>query len=287
MINKISTLAVLSSAVALSGIGCTKDKQEGLSSVETSIKMRGTTVPGLVASSQKPLFLEELFFPKANAYTALSMEDSQGNVVNLSQAWMVVTDVEFEVDDDNLPEGVEDLEFEELPGPYGVDLLSSEPLSFGQIALPDLAYRNLNMRLQAAETTFAGAPAGLSGNCIYLAGTVGTNDFEFQADEDDHYEVTGPSGFNPAEGQDLLIVVNLADLFKKIDMSALPDGAVINSTNRFPGSNLCPSIKESADDIYECITRGLGKQSLIGNDEDDDGDLDEGEVEHDDEEDEE
>jgi len=121
------------------------------------------------------------------------------------------------------------------------------------------------MKFEATQSALpAGAPAGLANNSIYIAGTIGGNNFTFQLDDGTEIQIAGPNGFQPGENSDLLVEVQIANIFKQIDMSSIANNEVIDHNHRHVGSNLCLSIDATANDLYTCIRKGLEKHADFG-----------------------
>ncbi len=239
--------------------------------VSASLKMTGSASSATVVQNDSKGFLS-LLMGKAYALIPTSIQDSTGLSISLSSAWTVVDEIEFKSSETT---SAEDSEMEvEFHGPYAVDLLSTAPLTLDtqNIAVKDI--RRIKMKLQAASTLPAGAPAGLLNNSIYLAGTVGGNSFVVQMDDGTEMQIGGPTAFQPAQGSDLLVEIQLANIFKQINMSTVANGEVIDHTNRHTGANLCNSIDASATDIYTCIRKGLELRANFGVDQDNDDALD-------------
>ena len=133
------------------------------------------------------------------------------------------------------------------------------------------------MKLHKTEGTApAAAPVGIDGNSIYVNGAVGANNFTVQMDDNTEFEIGGPTAVSASNGGDLLVQINLADVFKQIDLSGVTNNEVISSSSRHSGSNLCASIDASANDIYTCIRKGLEKHADFGEDRNGDDSLESG-----------
>ena len=201
------------------------------------------------------------------------MVDSNASSVVLSAAWVSIKDIEFEAEetaDANEVDG-EEIEF---AGPYFVDLLSTSPLPFDTDLIAEAAYKRIKMKFHASSSALpTGVPAQLAGNSIYLAGTVGANNFTFQLDDSTEINVGGANSITPTEGSSLLVEVNLANVFKQISLASVTNNEIIDKTNRHAGINLCPSIDPSSNDLYTCLRKGLEKHCDFGKDENGDDDL--------------
>ena len=119
----------------------------------------------------------------------------------------------------------------------------------------------------------SGAPSQLSSNSIYLVGVVGARNFTFQLNDSTEINIGGANPVLPVDGGSLLIEVNLANIFKQINLSTVTNNELISASARHAGTNLCIAIDPSASDIYTCIRKGLEKHANFGKDSDGNGDL--------------
>jgi hypothetical protein len=252
--------------------GCSTEKS-ATDLVNANLMMTGSGQAATVAQLSWPERLYNLLLPKAFAFTPASLEDASGTAMTLSEAWVLIEQIEFETEE---VAGVDETDGDEVefPGPYAVDLLSSSPIALDTQAIVAADYRRIKMKLHKAETAVTGAPLQLVNNSIYFAGTVGANSFTYESDDTTEIEISGPDPVLPADGATLLIQIQLANIFKQIDLSGLPNGAAISNSNRYNGVSLCPDIDASANDVYTCIRNGLRQHADWGEDLDDDHDLD-------------
>ncbi len=280
------TLLSLAALVAINA--CSESNETKYVSVPFKMTASGTA-PTVAKLTNFEKILE-FILPSSYAFMPTSMVDSTGLVVSLTDAWVMVESVEFEAlefaDADELAEEeaeeneladneTDDDDDEEFSGPYAVNLLSVTPSVLDTQLIPQVPFKRIEMKLHAADVAVSGAPAGLLHNSIYIAGSIGVNTFSFESDEETEIEINGPHAVVPVDGQGIVIEIKLANLFKQIDLSGLPNGAIISSASRYAGVSLCPAIDESAEDVYTCIRKGLEKEADCGSDSDDDGDLDE------------
>lgn len=216
--------------------------------------------------------LFSLFVPSAIALTPPPLLDANNQSVSLSEAWVVIKEIEFEAQE--LPDGTEtDGDEVEFQGPYFVDLLSVAPISFGDSAIPATGIRRVKMKLHEADSLPAAAPVGLTSKSIYFNGTVNGFAFSYAADDSTELEIAGPNPIVPSSSKDMLIVIKMADLFRRIDLSSIAAPTDIHTGNRVNAVNPCPLIDASATDLYTCFRKGLSSESSFGND-DGDKDLD-------------
>jgi hypothetical protein len=271
----MTTMIVMSAFIS----GCSKTDSSSTvnsgSTVTTGFAITGSGQNATVAQSQmQKLF--NMFIPSAIALPPPALEDANALTVTLTDAWIVIKELEFKSDEVAGEEEVdgEEIEFE---GPYFVDLLTATPESFGDGNLPAGGIKRIKMQLHEAEsgTLPAEAPADLDGKSIYLAGTVNGNNFTYAADDSTEFEIAGPTAVTPDASSNMLAVIRIADLFKKIDLSAITGTTNIDSGNRVTAVGACPSIDPEADDLYTCFRKGLETEADFGKDDGGDMDLDE------------
>ncbi len=261
MLVAVATLSTLN-------VGCAPKKGK---LVAASFKMTSSSSTSTVAANEKPGFLRMLM-QEAQAFMPSALRDSTGLTITLTDSWAVLKEVEFKSEEVN---GVEDSEIEvEFVGPYVINLLSNTPLVLDTQMISEKPIRRIKMKFHKTTVLPTGAPAGLNNNSIFLTGTVGANNFTFQMDDSTEIQIFGPSAFSPGQGSELLVEIQLANIFKQINMAGVTNGMVITAAARGPGANLCPSIDASAADLYTCMRKGLAKHSNLGMDNDKDGDLD-------------
>lgn len=238
--------------------------------VTTSLSMTGSGQPAVARSNTQRFF--SLFMNSAFALTPPALVDSTGLNVDLNEAWVVIKEIEFESEETS-GESEEDGDEIEFHGPFFVDLLSDAPLSFGEASLPAKGIRRVKMKLHEAESLPANVPAELNSKSIYFSGTINGVAFTYAADDSTKFEIGGSNPIIPNSSQDLLIVVRMADLFKKINLSSISSSTDIHAGNRVTVSNPCPLIDPMATNLYTCFRKGLSHQANLGKD-DGDKDLD-------------
>lgn len=268
MKNLIQTVAT---GIALSAlvVGCNaKPSNSSAGVITTGLTMTGSGAPA-VAQSEVQKFLS-VFVSSAVALSPPPMVDSTSLVVNLSEAWVVIKEIEFESQE--LPGASEsDGDEVEFTGPFFVDLLSNAPLSFGDAQIPEVGLRRIKMKLHKTATIPTIAPLGLANNSIYMRGTINSVAFSYAADDSTEIEIGGPKPVVPSTAKDMLVEIKTATIFKKINLSSITVSTNISATNRVTVSNPCPLIEASATDLYTCFRKGFAKEANFGND---DGDFD-------------
>lgn len=242
------------------------------SSVSSNLKMTGSSKAATVAL-QNPQGLIGLFLNQANAFVSPGIVDSTSSSVNLTNAWVVIKNVEFESAETREVGEVDGTEVS-FKGPYYVDLLSNSPVVLDTQSVADIPYKRIKMKLEASNSSPpAGTPSALASNSIYLQGSVGGNNFTFQLDDGTELSIAGANPVVPTSGANLLIEVNLGNIFKQINLSSITNNEIIDHSNRHAGTNLCPSIDPSAGDLYTCIRKGLETHADFGEDQDKNDDL--------------
>lgn len=269
-IETVLMAAVATTAVSIV-VGCSSQKDAP--QVTTSFSMTGSGSAATVAQTTILRKLWDMILPSSYAFVPASMLDSSGATVVLNEAWIMIKEIEFEVDEDAGNDEV-DGEGVEFAGPYAVDLLTTAPTALDSQPIPQLPYKRIKMKLHKAESAVTGAPAGLLNNSIYFSGTVGANSFTYESDDTTEFEIGGANAVLPTDGGAILVQIQLANVIKQIDLSGLPNGATVSASSRYAGSNLCPSIDASANDVYTCFRNGLSKHANWGCDQDGDDDLD-------------
>lgn len=269
-----NVLKTVIAGVATISMGCAKNSDTP--TVTTSLVMTGSGQASTLAKYKIQHPWLSMFMPSAVALTPPALVDSQNATVNLTKAWIVIKEIEFKATETADAAESADVEFQ---GPYYVDLLSAAPSSLGSAEVPAATYRRIKMKLEKGATLPADAPAGLSGNSIYLEGTVAGNQFTYVSDDGTEFQIGGAGGMDLSSNANLLVAIKVSDLFKMIDLSSVTNGMAISSTNRVAGSNLCPLIDASAADLYTCFRKGLEKAGKFGKDDDGDHEMEAGEDE--------
>ena len=213
-------------------------------------------------------------FHSAYALTPPPLLDSNLANVDLHEAWIVVKNIHFfrSADPDALS-----LAADHYQGPFFVDLLAGTPEPFGDIRLYPEGLRRVKMLLHKSNGLPAGVPAALSGKSIYLRGQVNGQTFTYASDDTTVFQIYGNRPISPESGKKLMVTIRLADLFKKIDLSAINTDMDITSSNRVNAVNPCPLIHATASNLYTCFRQGMNKEAKFGKDDGDD-DLDDSET---------
>ena len=269
---RLLTVLAVTVGSSLIGIGCASKKDSSATRVSSSFKMTGSGSAATVAAHKRPT-LWSLLVNMAHALVPSSIQDSTGATVTLSSAWTVIKEIEFKSEETT---GAEDSTSEiEFKGPYFVDLLSNAPVVLDTQSITQRSIKRIKMKLEAAQTSLpSDAPAGLANNSIYFAGSINGKNFTFQLDDGSEIQIAGPNSFQPSEGSELLVQVQVANIFKQINLSSITNNEVIDHNNRHSGSSLCPQIDSSASDLYTCFRKGLEAQADFGVDKNGDNSLD-------------
>lgn len=255
---------------------CQKSSDGGTSTGNPMInfKMTASSAPASSVASYVSRFpwLNLLLRPALALPPPSSMTDANGLSVTLSEAWIAVKEIEFkatEIADQEEVDG-QDVSFE---GPFVVDLLSAQPESLGQARITTSLVRRVKMQLHNTSTLPAGAPAQMLDKSIYWSGSVNGHSLVITSREGYEFELSGQNGVGVAESANMLMSIQVANLFKKINLAAVTTDVVIDEQNRLAAVSPCPLIDESASDIYTCFTKGLETESNLGVDADDDDEL--------------
>lgn len=269
-----TALKTVIAGVASLSIGCAQNNAG--SKVSTSLVMTGSSQASTIAKYKIQHPWLSVFMPSAVALPAPSLVDSKGTIVSLSKAWIVIKEIEFKATETADAAESSEVEFQ---GPYVVDLLSATPSALGAADVPAATYRRIKMKLEKAATLPADAPAGLNGNSIYFESTVAGNQVTYSSDDGAEFQIGGAGGVDLSSSANLLVAIKVSDLFKMIDLSSVHSNIAISSTNRVPGTNLCPLIDASAADLYTCFRKGFEKAGKFGKDSDGDHEMGVGEDE--------
>ena len=237
-----------------------------------SFKMTGSSAPTTLAKNSIKMPVLEILFTEAYALPPPILKDSTNAVISLTEAWISVKKVEFKSTE--LP-GVGEVSGDSVSfeTPTAINLISSTLQSFGEVRIGS-SLRRIKMQLHNVEVLPSGAPAGLVGKSFFWQGMIEARRFTFTSREGYEYELAGPNGVTLTEGSSVLLSIQIANLFRKIDMTNVLDNTAISESSRVPTTNPCPLINASAADVYTCFKDGLKTEANLGNDERNDGELD-------------
>ncbi len=236
-----------------------------------SFSMAGSSAPTSVAVNNIKFPLFRGLVAQAIALPPPLLKDSTNAAISLNEAWISVKQVEFksteyatvgEVSGDSVS----------FQTPTAVNLIAASLSNFGQARI-GASLRRVRMQVSTVDVLAAGAPMGLLNKSFYWQGTVGARSFIFNSTEGYEYDLAGPNGVTLTENSNVLLSVQIANIFRKINMTNVTDGSVINQNTRIAAVNPCPLINASATDIYTCFKDGLKTESNLGKDENNDGEL--------------
>jgi len=259
---------IMSLALVAIVVSCGDKESSSPGVVTTGFTMTGSGQPAVAQTNFNKMI--SLLMPSAIALPPAALVDSTLTPVTLNDAWIVIKSIEFESEEFSTASEVDGDEVE-LTGPFHVDLLSSLPLSFGDVQVPAAGLRRIKMKLHKVDALPAGAPAGLNNNSIYFTFTRVGISFTYQSDDSAEFEIGGPKPVIPNSTEDLLVEIKTADLIKKINLSGIINGTIISASNRVLRTNPCPLIEPGLADLYTCFRKGLETQANFGSD---DGDFD-------------
>lgn len=261
------TTTILAAAVTLSLAlsGCGK-KKVAATTVSSSLSMTAGSKAATVAMQKSML---DLIMPRALALVPAAIVDSTGLTINLNSSWIAIKNIEFEASEAPGAAEVDGAEVS-FTGPYFVDLLSISPVVLDTKSIPATGFQRIKMKLEKSGGTALppGAPSALSSNSIYVKGTVGANNFTYQSDDGTEMNIGGAKAVAPVDKGQVLVEINFSNIFKQINMSTVVNNEVISSASRHAGTNLCPLIDSSAQDIFTCIRKALEKNANVGEDAD-------------------
>lgn len=191
--------------------------------------------------------------------------------INLNEAWISVKRVEFK-STQTAAAGEISGDSVSFDSPMAINSIASTVQSFGQARI-GASLRRLKMQLHNVEVLPFGAPVKLFGKSFFWKGTVGAKNFTFTTTEGYEYELAGPNVVILNENSNVLLSIQIANLFKKINMTNVMDGNAISPGFGVPATNPCPLINASAADIYTCFKDGLKSKANLGEDKNNDGEL--------------
>jgi hypothetical protein len=237
-----------------------------------NLKVNGSSKPMTV--SQLNIWQRMLRFVLPSAVAApASVEDSGSLPIILTQFWTTIGEIEFELTetpgaDETDGEGVE------FEGPYVTDMLQTNVEAVGTATIQQHQIRRIKGTLKKTSTLPTGAPGALLNKSIFISGTVNGFPFTYVSEEETKIEVGGPNAVAAATGSDLLLQLQIANLFRKIDLSSIGGSTDISESNRVPVSNPCPNIDVDAADLYSCFRKGIENETNFGEDGNGDNELD-------------
>ena len=257
--------------IALSLLNACSSSGTSTGNPGVTVTVSGSSQPATVATLNNWKKILDIFIPSAVAAPP-SLQDSGSLPILLSEFWTTIGEIEFkatEAADGNEVQGSEVV----LTGPYTVNLLETNTPPLGTATINYNQVRRIKTKLMQAESLPSGAPSAITGKSIYIAGTVNGVNFTFSTTEETELTVGGPNAVNVSSGDNFLLQLQIANLFKLIDMSMIVSSTDISDTNVVPASNPCPSIDPSANDLYRCFRKGMETEANFGRD-NGDGELD-------------
>ncbi len=268
-----TVLTIYVALLFLTLLGCKNNEAGGTTAGNplVSFTMTGSSAPTTVVMNNIKFPLLGGMLTQAIALPPPILKDSTNAAISLNEAWISVKQVEFK-STESASSGEVDGDSVSFETPTAVNLIASTLQSFGQVRI-GTSLRRIKMQLHNVDVLPAGAPVGLTGKSFYWQGTVGARSFTFTSTEGYEYELAGPNGVALSENSNILLSIQIANLFKKINMTNVVDGAVISQSSRVPATNPCPLINASASDIYTCFKDGLKSEANLGNDQSNDGEL--------------
>lgn len=261
----------------LSLASCQKTSEGGTTTGNplVTLTMTGSSSAATVAF-HRPHFMKPWILELVKPALALpppALQDATGLTITLSESWMVVKEVELK-QSESVEAGEMSGDSVSFAGPFVVNLLSSNPESFGQARVATATLRRLRMKLHNADTLPNTAPPALINKSIYWKGVVNGHNFTISSREGYEFMLAGPNGVTLADNSSVLMSVHVANLFKKMNLSSIVGDVDIDESNRHSATNPCPSIDSSASDLYTCFKKGLESESNLGRDDDGNDELD-------------
>lgn len=233
-----------------------------------NFKINGSS--NLATVVRNDLWQKILGFVMPTAHAGPStIADSGARPVILSQFWTTMGEIEFKMEETASTEEV-DGDSIEFVGPYTTDMLVTNVNPLGSTTLNVSSLRRVKTKLMQTKVLPSGAPSALLNNSIYISGTVNGIAFTFSSSEETEFEVSGPNAISALTGSELLLQLQIANLFKRIDMSSIVSPTDISEGTPVSATNPCPNIDASASNLYTCFRKGLETESNFGADNGDD-----------------
>lgn len=259
----------------LATYSCSKSDGTSTGNPLISVTMTGST-NSATTSLQSNLQFSWLIKPAYALPPPSNMQDLVSSTVTLSQFWFNISEIELkptEMTDSSEVDG-SDIEF---TGPYTVDLFNSNPQPFATSEISQSSIRRIKYKTKKVLDVSAGNPADMVNYTLLITGSVAGKNFTIRSGEELDFETSGPNLVSLSSGNNLLLEIQTAEIFRKIDLTQVTNGDVIDESNEIPATNPCPDIDNSATDIYRCFLRAIQLQTKVGHDEDGDNELETGE----------
>ena len=233
-----------------------------------SLKINGSSNNATIARNHIWQKIMDFFIPVAVAGPS-SISDSGSLPIILTHFWTTMGEIEFELEETASSTEVDGDEVE-FTGPFTTNMLVTNVDPIGSATLNISSLRRIKAKLKKTYTLPRGAPVALLNNSIYISGTINGVAFSFSTTEESEFEVGGPNAVNAVTGSELLLQLQIANLFKRIDMSSIVTPTDISEATPIFATNPCPNIDVSAADLYTCFRKGLEAESNFGADNGDD-----------------
>lgn len=204
------------------------------------------------------------------------MSDSQANSITISSFWVSLGEIELKANEVAEASESESAEIS-FTGPYNIDMLSDTPSSFTTGSIPLSSFRRLKYKFKKILSLPDSAPAGVLNKAVYISGSVNGKPFIFSSSSEIEMSIAGSNAVGAEDSATILIQVQIANLIKKINFSAVTAVTTtdINEGNRLTsGTAICPQIDNSLTDVYNCVLKGLSTEANLGKDVNKDGSLD-------------
>lgn len=251
---------------------------------------KGTVTLSLEASQAARSFMR-------TAITGIPVTDSNGasaGTLDLTDAWVVVKEIEFEHEDDDETADQDDSKLEFI-GPYAVDLLTGTTYpALPQVSIDIGLYTDIEMDIEKLAPEDVAGMTGLDSAVatklqdysLYLEGTyndgVNTIDFSLYYDQTDEFEFspTGDTtqGFTiDDEGiNDIIVAFRMNEWFR-FDNADTNNGLSVEFGDAVSGTNPIVLDGDTNSDVMDVIEDNIEDSAEYGEDDDDDGSLSEDE----------
>ncbi|WP_196157196.1 hypothetical protein [Reinekea sp. G2M2-21] len=266
-----------------------------ISGCETAGDGKGDVTLNLEATQGARSFLR-------TAITGVPVTDSNGlsaGTIDLTDAWVVVKEIEFEHEDDEETADSDQSKLEFI-GPYAVDLLTGTTYpALPQISIDTGLYTDIEIDIEKLSASDVAGMTGLDSAIatklenysIYLDGTyndgVNTIDFTLMYDQTDEFEFSpagvSSNGFNiDDEGiNDILVAFRLNEWFR-FDNAETNNGLSVDFSDAVSGTDPIVLDANTNSDVMDVIEDNIEDSAEYGEDDNDDGVLSDDEDDNDD-----
>ncbi|MEK6553906.1 MAG: hypothetical protein AABZ31_01600, partial [Bdellovibrionota bacterium] len=182
-----------------------------------SLTFNGSSQDATIARLDIWQRLYNAFIPTAVAAPS-TIVDSGGRTVLLDEFWTTIGEVEFKFFETATADEV-DGDSVELTGPYSSNILVTTADPVGSVRIGLKAVRRIKVKLMRTDSLPAGAPVDFLNKSLLISGTVNGVPFTLTSEDEAVVEVAGPNAVSVPNGSSLLLQLQIANIFKKINLA--------------------------------------------------------------------